>query len=68
MLLRVPGFLLRAGKLFSQFLPLLQLLRKLGGGERKGEEVKSLCYLFEGMLYQGLQLLTELVSSQSLQL
>lgn len=54
------------GGLFSRFQHQLSVLRMQVGVEGMWGEVRSFCYLFEGVLYQGHQLLGEQVSCRSL--
>lgn len=61
---RGPGFLLKGGRPFSPFRPLLQPQMRQGEEEMRGGEVKSLCYLFGGMLCLGPRVLKELVNSR----
>lgn len=56
---RGQGCLLRAGRLFTLSRPQPQHQKKQEEAGMMGGEVKSLCYLFEGRPYRGLQSLGE---------
>lgn len=58
-------FPLEGGRLFNQYRLRLLGLRMRVVEEGMGVEVRSLYYLFEGMLYRGNQLLGGQVSFQS---